>query len=184
MSNTVDYFAVDIPEEKPPEEYHYTQRRAALLEEVLELGTPTAVSRTEAGERYGVTHGQITQDLDAIAECVEQQVGSRATLRTRAMLDRVTRDLLEADDWQARKAAWDVVSDWNDWLGDVGEQERAPNRHEHDVDVAVSGDGYQVIHDADHADDPDDHADETEDESEPDVAFRSTPEAGGEDGES
>jgi hypothetical protein len=168
MSNTVDYFAVDIPEEKPPEEYHYTQRRAALLEEVLELGTPTAVSRTEAGERYGVTHGQITQDLDAIAECVEEHLGDTAKLQTKAAFERVLRELYDADDWRATKAAWDVVADWNQWLGDVGEQEREPDRSE----VAVTdSSGYQVIHDED-------------DVNEDEAGFTSTPEAGGEDGES
>ena len=168
MAHSTDYFAVDIPTDKPPEEYHWTQRRADLLQEVLETGTPSAVSRTEMGNRYDVDHSQISRDMDAIAECVEENLGDTAKLQTKAAFERVLRELYDADDWRATKAAWDVVADWNQWLGDVGEQEREPDRSE----VAVTdSSGYQVVHDED-------------DVNEDEAGFTSTPEAGGEDGES
>ena len=68
MAHSIDYFEVQIPEDTSPEEYHYTQRRADLLQEVLKCGTPSGVSRTEMGKRYGVDHSQISRDMDAIAE--------------------------------------------------------------------------------------------------------------------
>lgn len=167
MAHSTDYFAVDIPTDKSPEEYHWTQRRADLLQEVLETGTPSAVSRTEMGKRYDVDHSQISRDMDAIAECVDEHLGDTAKLQTKAAFERVLRELYEADDWRATKAAWDVVADWNQWLGDVGEQEREPDRSE----VAVTdSSGYQVIHDED-------------DVNEDEAGFTSTPVTGNEDSE-
>ena len=167
MAHSTDYFAVDIPTDKSPEEYHWTQRRADLLQEVLETGTPSAVSRTEMGNRYDVDHSQISRDMDAIAECVEEHLGDTAKLQTKAAFERVLRELYDADDWRATKAAWDVVADWNQWLGDVGEQEREPDRSE----VAVTdSSGYQVIHDED-------------DVNEDEAGFTSTPVTGNEDSE-
>jgi hypothetical protein len=155
MAHSTDYFAVDIPTDKSPEEYHWTQRRADLLQEVLETGTPSAVSRTEMGNRYDVDHSQISRDMDAIAECVEEHLGDTAKLQTKAAFERVLRELYDADDWRATKAAWDVVADWNSWLGDLGEQDREPERSE----VEVSGPGaeaaYRVVHDSEDVDEDD-----------------------------
>jgi predicted XRE-type DNA-binding protein len=135
MTHNTDYTSVDIPADKPPEEYHYTERRAELLELIEQAGSPARMNQSDLAERYGVTQSQISKDLDRLGEFVGDALGQRATLSTRALHRRVITDLLETDDWRATKAAWDVQQEWNDWLADVGAQDREPEQHEHEVDV-------------------------------------------------
>jgi hypothetical protein len=56
-----DYRSVDLPS-KPPEEYSYKERRARLLQLIVEHGHPDAINQTEMADRFGVTHQQISKD--------------------------------------------------------------------------------------------------------------------------
>jgi hypothetical protein len=135
VTQDIDYANISIPEDEPPEEYHYTARRAEILQRIEEVGSPAGVNQSELAERYDVDPSQISRDFDALGEYVAEALGSRDKLATRAMFHRVVRDLLEEDDWRATKAAWDVVSEWNDWLADLGEQHREPDKSEVDVEM-------------------------------------------------
>jgi len=53
-TDTPDYGSVEIPS-KPPTEFTYHERRADLLQQVRDLGTPDAINQTEAADRYGVS---------------------------------------------------------------------------------------------------------------------------------
>lgn len=39
--------------------------------------------------------------------------------------------------------------DWNQWLGDIGAQDREPSKHAVDMDVSSDGSGYRVVHNED-----------------------------------
>jgi hypothetical protein len=135
MTHNTDYTNVDIPDDKPPEEYHYTERRAELLQFIERAGSPARMNQSDLADRYGVDQSQVSRDLDALGEFVEDALGSRATLTTRALFKRVVTDLLDEDDWRAKKAAWEVTREWNDWLADTGHQHREPDKAEVDVDM-------------------------------------------------
>lgn len=154
MAHDIDYFSIDIPEDKPPTEWHYTRRRADLLQIILRAGGPHAMSRTQAqlAERYGVDQSQISYDIDALGDYIDAVLGNRSKFQTRAAFDRIYEELLDEDDWRAKKAAWDMVMDWDEWLGDLGEQDREPDHHEFDMDISGGGSGYRVVHDEDDID--------------------------------
>lgn len=137
MANPVDYASVNVDEDKPPEEYHYTERRAEIFRFVEQSGSPARINQSQLAERYGVTQGQISQDMDALGEFVDEALGQRAKLTTRSMFKRVVDELLDADDWRATKAAWEVVAEWNEWLADIGAQHREPDKSELDVEMDV-----------------------------------------------
>lgn len=132
MTNSIDYSTIDIPSDESPAEYHYTVRRAEILKRILQAGSPAGINQTELADRYDVTQGQISQDVDTLGEHVAESLGSRATLETRAAFERIRRELYDAGEW---KQAWDVIMDWNDWLAKVGAQEHEPRRSELDVDM-------------------------------------------------
>ena len=111
-SNQPDYEAIEIPS-KPPTEYHYTERRAELLQQIKDLGHPALLNQTEQAERYGVSQQQISKDLDRLAEHILADLGERRDLITEAVFHRAIRGLIEEGEY--RKAA-QTVADWNEWV--------------------------------------------------------------------
>lgn len=107
-----DYSAVDVPA-KPPTEYHWTERRAELLQLIKQVGHPRAVNQTELAERYGVSQQQISKDLDKLSAHVDETLGDRRALITEAVYHTSIKGLL--DEQEYRKAA-QTVKDWNEWL--------------------------------------------------------------------
>jgi len=104
-SNAPDYAAI-TPSGKPPTEYTYAERRAELLQQIEDLGHPSAVNQTELADRYGVSQQQISKDLDRLDEYVRDRLGRRRDLEIGSVLKRCMTGALEEGDWNdARKAA-------------------------------------------------------------------------------
>lgn len=113
-SNQPDYQALEIPT-KSPSEFSYTERRADLLQQVLDLGHPSMINQTEAAERYEISQQQVSKDLDRLGEYIESNLGARRDLITESVYHRAIRGLLEEGEY--RDAAR-TVSDWNEYLMD------------------------------------------------------------------
>jgi len=104
-STTPDYAAI-TPAGKPPSEYSYAERRAEILQQIEDLGHPSAINQTELAERYGVSQQQISKDLDRLDEFIRGRLGRRRDLEIGSVLQRCMTGALEEDDYNAaRKAA-------------------------------------------------------------------------------
>lgn len=143
--NLPDYTSVKPPDGTPPEDLTTHERRAEILRLVERAGSPFAITQARLAERYDVHESTISRDMDRLRESVDEHLGRDAKLTTRSLYGKVVRELLEADDWRAKKAAFDVVMDWNDWLADIGEQHREPRQSEVDVDVRREELAYTVV---------------------------------------
>ena len=133
MTDTLpDYTALEPPEETPPEEYSTHERRAEILQAIIEAGTPSAVNQRKLADRYEVHESTVSRDMDRLSESIETHLGANAKLTTRALFERTVRELQSEDEW---KQAWDVAMDWNQWLADVGEQHREPQKSAVDVEM-------------------------------------------------
>ena len=113
-SNKPDYSAVCLPD-KPPTEYSYVERRAELLQQVRDLGTPSALNQTELADRYGVSQQQISKDMDRIAEHVRSEMvdRSRRAFLVDSTVTRSIEELLkEGEYYKAAKLALD----FDEWL--------------------------------------------------------------------
>lgn len=133
--NLPDYTAIEPPANTPPAEYTTHERRAAVLRAVIEAGSPFAINQAALAECFDVHRSTISRDMDRLRESIEIHLAQDAKLTTRALFESIVADLLDEDDWRAKKAAWDMVMDWNEWLADLGEQHREPRRSEMGVDV-------------------------------------------------
>lgn len=140
-----DYSAVNPPDDAPPADYSHHERRAEILQVLIEAGSPSAVNQSRLADRYDVHDSTISRDMDRLRESVTDHLGTEAKFTTRTLYQHVVDELLEEDDWKATKAAWDVAMDWNEWLGDVGEQHREPDRVEADVRQRSSEVQYRVV---------------------------------------
>lgn len=113
-SDQPNYAAAEIPS-KPPTEYDHVERRAALLQQVRDLGHPSMIHQGEAADRYGVSQQQISKDLDRIAEFVGDRLGTRHELTIDAVFQRSIQGLLEEGDY--RKAA-QTAKEYDEWVTD------------------------------------------------------------------
>ena len=53
----VNYEAVDIPDDKPPSEYHWTERRWGILQLIETAGHPDSISPTRLADLMWVRMG-------------------------------------------------------------------------------------------------------------------------------
>lgn len=113
-STPTDYSAVDLPD-TPRTEWHYSHRRAELLQLVREAGHPDELNQTELAERYGVSQQQISKDLDRLGEHVRATVDlDRRALVVDSVIQRAIRGLL--DEGKYRQAAKTAL-EWDEWAG-------------------------------------------------------------------
>ena len=178
MSN-INYFEVNVPDDKNPQEYSYTERRAEILNLILRKGSPSGINQTHLAKRYDVSQPMISKDFDVLGDCVNDRIGNAAKLQTRAAFNRIFEDLIEAEDedgnpdYRAKKWAWDMVMDFNEWLGDMGKQERAPKRSEIDLDADVRRRSSEIAYHVEHTIDSGDQEvpDDLDDAAAIDVEF-------------
>lgn len=116
-TGAVDYSAVDLPD-KQRTEWHYTHRRAELLELVQEAGHPDELNQSELADRYGVSQQQISKDMDRLGEHVRATVGTdRRALVVDSVIQRSIRGML--DEGEYRQAA-KTAMEWDEWVGTGG----------------------------------------------------------------
>lgn len=128
MSDSPDYASITIPADEDPSEYHYTARRAAILQVIKRTGTPASVNRRQAGERFGVSRQTIQNDIDALAEYVTENIGGeRAAFTANTVFETSVRELLADEEYEA---AARVAEKWMNWLGDIGALEQAADKQE------------------------------------------------------
>jgi hypothetical protein len=143
--NLPNYDAIEPPEETPPEEYGTHDRRADLWRSIKAAGSPARVNKAALAREYDVSRKTVYRDFERLREWADDSLAADAKLTTRAVFETVLDDLLESDDWRAKKAALDAVMDWNDWLADLGEQHREPDKLEADVRSRSSEIQYRIV---------------------------------------
>lgn len=113
MGNKIDYRSIDLPDNEQYGDWTYAQRRAYLLSEIEDVGHPSLISQTEVARQFDVSQSQISQDLDALGEFVEDTLGSRRQLRTAAVVNRCIAELLREEKW---KEAGKLALDMDEWM--------------------------------------------------------------------
>ena len=150
MSNKTDYRAIDIPEDKVPSEYHWTERRAEILQLIEKAGHPAKVSPTRLAERYGVTKSQISQDKDRIQEYIVDNIDPvQVDGITETVYKKSIKELVDNGEY---KDAVKAVESWNNWLMDRGKVDKEPEKIEHGGNVGVTSDVVTVTSEADDTD--------------------------------
>ena len=126
-SNTPDYSTLPVPDDKPPTEYTWAERRSELYNLIEEAGHPRNLERTQEqlGKRYGVTQRQISDDVQAIREFEGERVGKDARAETEFVCAKAVRSLLDEGKY---KEAADLQLSYFEWLQDAGVEERAADK--------------------------------------------------------
>lgn len=119
-ADRIDYRAIAVPDDKPPEDYTFAERRAEILRRIEDVGTPDRLNGAELARRYGCTPENIYNDFDVLSDYVEASVGDRVDLTISAVFRRSIRGLLENHDY--RKAA-KTAAEYGEWVRDRHELE-------------------------------------------------------------
>lgn len=149
MSNgqDIDYEAIEIPDGDDPQEYHYTTRRAEILQAVKSRGNPYSFNRRQLADRYDVHPSNITRDFQRLAEYIEANIGEDAKVTARTAMEKA---VVNAQNEGEYAKAFYIAMEWNRWLQSIGEQERAPSKIDATVrEAAMEGDEYTLITDDD-----------------------------------
>lgn len=125
--NGPDYAALDLPEDKPKPEWHYSRRKAYIYRELMDRGHHRLLNKTELAAEFDVTRQTIYRDLDAIAEYVEATMAKNHASETVQVFQRCVQELL--DEGEYKKAA-DVQSQFGEWLERRGAIDTEPEKHE------------------------------------------------------
>ena len=112
MNSDIDYRSIDIPEDESPEEYHYTARRAEILQLIERRGSPRLVNGAALARRYGCTRQNIYNDIDKLAEWADSHLGENETLEGETLFWRCIDGLLEEEDWRGAAAVFSDLADW------------------------------------------------------------------------
>lgn len=125
MTGTIDYEAVGVPEDKEAADYSYSERRAEILERIKDVGHPRRINQSELADRYGCTQQNISKDMAALAEYVDETLGDRRKLTTQTTVERAIEGLLDEEEWrQAAKTALE----YDDWIRENAELEELTER--------------------------------------------------------
>lgn len=135
MSDHIDYAAIGIPEDGPPDDYHYTTRRAEILQMIESAGHPKLLNQARLGERYGCDKSNIHNDLDVLGEYIAENLGSRRELVVESVFQRAVEGLTKDSEW--RKAA-QTAKDYDEWLTERTEMEELTDRIE-EIEAAYEG---------------------------------------------
>jgi hypothetical protein len=133
--NLPDYETIEPTEDAPRAEYSTHERRADLWRLMKQAGSPTRLNKARLSRKYDVSRKTIYRDFERLQEWAADSLGEDAKLTTRAVFESVLEDLLDAEEWRAKREAFDVMMEWNEWLADLGEQHREPDKSELDVDL-------------------------------------------------
>ena len=130
MSNKPDYRAVNVPEDKPPSEYTYVERRAETLQLIEQAGHPRAINQTRLAERYDVSQGQISQDVDRLRSFIVDHIDEDTVdAITETVYQKSVQELMSNGEY---KDAVKAVESWNNWLMDRGKVRKEADKHEID----------------------------------------------------
>jgi len=116
------YKDVPIRDTKKPSGYHYTQRRAAILQFIKEVGHPGLISQTELAKEYGVSQAQISHDFKAIKSEVVKHIGVDTDFITEIVYHKSVKELVKHEKY---REACQILDWYNNWLFVTGRKKNA-----------------------------------------------------------
>ncbi|MFB6213273.1 MAG: hypothetical protein ABEJ07_01795 [Candidatus Nanohaloarchaea archaeon] len=127
MANDVDYYNVVVPGDKKPLNYHWTERRAEILQMALKAGTFQNINQTKLAQRYDCSQGQISQDIDRLKEYIGENQGKELNIISELGFRAALNNMMEEGDY---RGAIKAISKLNSWAEDRGIQEKEPEKKE------------------------------------------------------
>lgn len=121
-----DYSAIEPT--GPPSELTFAERRAQILDELYDCGHPSLMrSQTELSTVYEVDQSTISRDFDAIADHINETLGTRRDMVSSAVYDHAISGLISEGEYDKAISA---LESWNCFLDDRGDLRELEERLE------------------------------------------------------
>lgn len=97
MSNDPNYRQLSPPEEKPKDEYTWSERRSELYDLIERAGHYRNLERSQRqlAARYGVSQPTIHRDIQAINAWIAERLGDEAEAELETLKNRAVQKLIE-----------------------------------------------------------------------------------------
>jgi hypothetical protein len=142
MSDITNYRGVTIPEDTPPSEYSYVERRAEILSLIEEAGHPGALNQTQLAGRYDTSQSNISKDFDRLREYIRDTLGHQRHAISAALYRKAIKQYTDNGEYDK---AIEALESWNEWLREEGARDTEPPEHQLSGEMSVveflSGDG-------------------------------------------
>jgi len=112
-----NYLIADIPDDLHPLDYNTHQRRADVLQKMIDAGHPYGINQSRLAKHYGVDQGTISRDVKEIQSYLSESLGDYAVSLTQTAFENIYNSFMQTDD---KEKAWKVLMDWNKWLENRG----------------------------------------------------------------
>lgn len=123
-----DYAAIDTPDprEKPHEEWTYAERRAYIYREWIDRGSHQLLNKSQLARNFDVNRRTIYNDLDRIADFVDENMSRHHGTQTTAVFQRAVAELLDEGEYKDAAQVQDMMSDWLERRGAI---DKEPDEH-------------------------------------------------------
>jgi len=129
-----DKVVLPDPEEKDFTEWSVNERRAYLLRKMVnDNKLHSEIHRTDTGNKFGVSHSQICQDLDILKKYMSNHLDQDFEAEAYTLFRSAIRELKDEDPYKTVQ----VLEKWSGWLEDRGEID---NKSEETVNLTSSED--------------------------------------------
>lgn len=132
-----DYAAIDLPDptERPHEDWTYAERRAYIYREWLDRGSHQLLNKSQLARQFDVMRKVIYNDLDKIANFVEENMARHHGAQSTAVFQRAVSELLDEGEYKQAAQVQDMMSDWLERRGAIDKE-----AEKHKVARADAGD--------------------------------------------
>jgi hypothetical protein len=123
MASDRNYLVADIPDDLPPDQFNAHQRRADILQKMIDAGHPYGIKQSKLAKLYGVSQQIISRDVKEIQSYLSESLGDYAVSLTQTAFENIYNSFMRNDD---KEKAWRVLMDWNKWLENRGALKQTP----------------------------------------------------------
>lgn len=123
-SDEPNYRDISAPPDKRMSEYTYIERRAKLYDMIEEVGHYRNLPASrELGQKFGVSHTQILNDIQVVNEWIADNIGDTAETELEVLKNKAVQDLIDAGDTDK---AYKIMREHYQMLQEMGLKEREP----------------------------------------------------------
>lgn len=128
------YHRISLPVEKPKEDWDVNERRAYILDRILEeYHIPKKVPRVDIAKEFDVDHSLISRDVDIIKGYMANYLGQDFEAEVSSLMRSSMYELEENGEYYK---AVQVADKWSEWLESRGEvEDESPDE---DINITVS----------------------------------------------
>ena len=125
--DSTDYAAVTIPDDEPKSDYHWTERRADILQTIEQRGHPAAVSQRKLAQQYDVSESQISHDMDRLSEYIRDRLRDRShrAVVVDTVVQKCVQELMEEEQ---HRAAAKTILEWEEFASSFADLEELHDR--------------------------------------------------------